>query len=37
MNEEEKYWSLFISGDNDALGKLYNLLFEPLVFVSFFG
>ncbi|MEY4522047.1 MAG: hypothetical protein RIT10_1232 [Bacteroidota bacterium] len=36
MNEEEKYWSLFISGDNDALGKLYNLLFEPLVFVSFY-
>lgn len=36
MNEEEKYWSLFINGDNNALGQLYNLLFEPLVFISFY-
>lgn len=36
MNEEEKYWSLFINGDNDSLSKLYDLLFEPLVFVSFY-
>lgn len=34
MNKLEKQWSHFLVGDNDALGKLYTDIFEPLVFRS---
>jgi RNA polymerase sigma factor (sigma-70 family) len=35
MNLTTVYWNDFLKGDNLALGKLYQELFEPLVFISY--
>ena len=35
MFKTQKYWTLFLRGDDRALGDLYHVLFEPLVFVAF--
>lgn len=36
MKKEELLWMRFVKGENEALGELYSVLFEPLVFVSFY-
>ena len=35
MLQNQKYWTLFLLGDDRALGELYHVLFEPLVFVAY--
>ncbi len=39
MNNLEKHWFDFLEGDNHALGQLYTVIFEPLVFraISYTG
>jgi RNA polymerase sigma factor (sigma-70 family) len=36
MNENIRLWDQFVEGDDSCLGALYESLFEPLFFVSFF-
>ena len=36
MEDELLLWKRFMAGDNHALGELYSILFEPLVFSSYF-
>lgn len=36
MSEHAALWEKFIEGDNNALGELYEHLFEPLVFLSYY-
>ncbi len=36
MEHYMKLWDQFIKGDNCSLGELYDHLFEPLVFLSFY-
>lgn len=36
MKSNAYLWNQFIQGDNGALGELYEHLFEPLVFVSYY-
>jgi RNA polymerase sigma factor (sigma-70 family) len=36
MNELQLLWEQFLEGDNSALGELYEHLFEPLVFLSYY-
>lgn len=36
MENKSKLWNQFIQGDSRSLGELYEHLFEPLVFVSFY-
>jgi RNA polymerase sigma factor (sigma-70 family) len=36
MEDELLLWKRFMAGDNHALGELYSILFEPLVFISYF-
>jgi RNA polymerase sigma factor (sigma-70 family) len=35
MRQPQKYWTLFLQGDDRALGDLYHVLFEPMVFVAY--
>jgi RNA polymerase sigma factor (sigma-70 family) len=36
MSEQQLLWGQFLEGDNSALGELYEYLFEPLVFLSYY-
>jgi len=35
MLQNQKYWTLFLLGDDRALGELYHDLFEPLVLIAY--
>lgn len=35
MLQNQKYWTLFLLGDDRALGDLYHVLFEPMVLIAF--
>ncbi len=35
MLQNQKYWTLFLLGDDRALGELYHVLFEPMVLIAY--